>query len=181
MPTSPARSRTTRADLTARSLGHLRRIIHAIHTRSAGIEAATGLTGPQLWALSEVVRAPEGVTLSELARRLALHKANAGRLVDRLVTKRLVRRETPPSDRRVVVVHATAAGRRRAHAAGQGPPQARLLSELEGLGRAELAGIEKALARLVALLGAEEVEGAPLFDQAGRAGRPPARREARRA
>src|SRR5688572_67458 len=109
-------SGSSSADLSTKTLGHLRRIVQAIHTQSVVIEAATGLTGPQLWALREVARAKDGITLGELARRLALHKANAGRLADRLARKRLVTRETPPDDRRVVLVRATATGRKKAQA-----------------------------------------------------------------
>lgn len=170
----PRRGTVDPIQLSVRTLEHLRRIVQAIHSQSVAIEAATGLTGPQFWALREVARARDGLTLGELARRLALHKANAGRLADRLARRRYITRETPPDDRRVVVVRATAAGLKKAEVHVAAPPQAHLLRTLEGLQRDELTRIEGALARLVQLLGAEDAEAGPLFE-------PPPRRRAPRA
>lgn len=130
------------------------------------IESATGLSGPQFWALKEVASAPDGLTLGELAERLALHKANAGRLADRLARRRLVTRTTPADDRRVVRVKVTAKGLERAELPISAPPQAHLLARLESLPPAELRALERSLARLVELLGADGEEPGPLFDDA---------------
>jgi DNA-binding MarR family transcriptional regulator len=144
-------------------LVHLRKVFHALHARSAYVEAALGLTGPQFWALREVARSEGGVTLGQLARRLVLHPANAGRLVERLSGRRLVRRERSATDRRVVIVRATTMGRRLAERLTVVPPQADLLAELERLEPAKIEEIEQAVAQLVLLLGAEEVEPRSLF------------------
>jgi DNA-binding MarR family transcriptional regulator len=176
MPSRLTSPTPTRGAVPARALEHLRRVVQAIHSQSAAIETATGLTGPQFWALREVARVKDGMTLGELARRLALHKANAGRLADRLATKRLITRETPPDDRRVVLVRATAAGLRRSELPVSAPPQADLLARLESLPRGEAEEIERSLARLVELLGVEAGEAPPLFE----AERGPRRRTARR-
>ncbi len=163
-----------RAEVTTLALEHLRRIVQALHEDAVAISDATGLSAPQFWALREVVRAADGLSLSELARRLALHKANAGRLVERLARQRLVRRETPADDRRVVIVRPTAAGVRRCQLLVQAPPQERLRARLERLSAAKRDELVRALERLVELLGAEELEPAPLFEQ------PPARARGRR-
>jgi len=164
MPRRPKGPVASGSSLSSRALEHLRRIVQAIHTQSAAIEAATGLTGPQFWALREVARERDGITLSELARRLALHKANAGRLADRLASKRLLTRETPPTDRRVVLVRVTAAGLRQSELPVSAPPQAHLLSRLEDLPPREQRAIERSLGRLVELLGAGGEEVSPLFE-----------------
>jgi DNA-binding MarR family transcriptional regulator len=164
MPTRRTSPTATRSAVPARALDHLRRVVQAIHSQSVAIEGATGLTGPQFWALREVAAVKDGMTLGELARRLALHKANAGRLADRLATKRLITRETPPDDRRVVLVRATAAGVRRSELPVSAPPQADLLARLASLPAAEARSIERSLARLVELLGVEGGEAPPLFD-----------------
>jgi DNA-binding MarR family transcriptional regulator len=164
-----------RAEVTTLALEHLRRIVQALHEDAVAISEATGLSAPQFWALREVVRADDdGLTLSELARRLALHKANAGRLVERLARQRLVRRETPADDRRVVIVRPTAAGVRRCQLPIPAPPQERLRARLERLSAAKRDELVRALERLVELLGAEALEPAPLFEQ------PPARARGRR-
>lgn len=163
-----------RVVVTAIALEHLRRIVQALHEDAVAIEAATGLTGPQFWALREVVQASDGLTLTQLARRLALHKANAGRLVERLARQRLVRRDTTPDDRRVVIVRATAAGMRRCQLPIPAPPQERLRARLERATAAQRDGIVRALEQLSRFLGADELEPAPMFEQ------PPARTRGRR-
>ncbi len=50
--------------------------------------------------------------MNDLARFLGLTKANASGLVDRLVKKRLIARRQGKDDRRVVIVHLTAKGRK---------------------------------------------------------------------
>src|SRR5687767_1519070 len=120
------------AGAAARTLANVRRIVHAIHAQSTAIESTAGVTGAQLWVLRELARAEQGVlTLSEIAQKLALHRANAGRLVERLADKRLVKRETPAHDRRVVLVRLTKAGEARLRRPVAGPPQADLLARLE--------------------------------------------------
>jgi len=152
------------AEVAALSLTHLRRIYHAIHAQSAAIESSLGITGPQLWALHVVVSVPEGLSLGEIAERLVLHKANAGRLVDRLLGKKLVKVERPEYDRRLVIVRATPRGRRLFARPTPQPAQLELLVQLAKLPRARLDSIEGVLAQLVALLGAEEVEAGTIVD-----------------
>ncbi len=151
-------------DLAARSLTHLRRIYQAIHNTSAAIESRTGITGPQLWALHAVVTAPSGLTLSEVAGRLLLHNANAGRLVDKLVKKKLVTAERPAHDRRFVIVRPTALGRALLKRRSLQPAQLELLVQLSKLKPGRLATIEGALAEIVRLLGAEKVEPGTIVD-----------------
>lgn len=180
MPRRPKAPVTPESSSSSRALEHLRRLVQAIHTQSAAIEGATGLTGPQFWALREVARERAGITLSELARRLALHKANAGRLADRLASKRLLTRETPPSDRRVVIVRATAAGMRQSQLPVSAPPQAHLLARLEDLPPGEQLAIERSLGTLVELLGLAAAEAPPLFEAERALGPSPAGRQRRR-
>lgn len=152
-------------EVAARALAHLRRIVHAIHAQSARIESALGLTGPQLWALREVARSPEGISLGAIAERLALHKATAGRIVERLIARRLVRGGRPAWDRRIFLVVATPRGAKLARRAVANPAQADLLSKLERLDAARLRRLERALAGIVALIGAEDVAPEPLFEE----------------
>lgn len=157
-------------------LANLRRIIHAIHAQSSSIEAAVGITGPQLWALREIDGNVAGLALSELADRLALHRANAGRLVERLLRKKLVECERPASDRRFVLVRITTRGRSLARRRVADPAQAGLLAKLEHLPAKELDAIHVSLRRLVELLGAERVDATPIFEDDGRAPRRTRRR-----
>jgi DNA-binding MarR family transcriptional regulator len=155
-------------ELAAAALTHLRRIIHAIHAQSAAIESAVGLTGPQLWALREIDQSEKGLSLGEVAARLALHPANAGRLVDKLVRKKVVRRERPANDRRYVVVRVTPRGAALASKSPSGPAQADLLARIRSQPVASISRIERVLGELVELLGAGEADAGPLFDESKR-------------
>ncbi len=154
----------TAREIAGDTLGHIRRIIHRIHAQSVAIEASVGVTGPQFWALREVAPEKDGLPVGVLAERLALHKATAGRLVDRLVKKKLVTARRSREDRRVVIVELTAKGRKLASRKAPRPAQADLLVELERLPKAKLARIETTLAELVRLLHAQDEEVRPLFE-----------------
>ena len=145
-------------DVAARSLTHLRRIYHAIHAASSSIESAVGITGPQLWALHAVADAPDGLSLGEIADKLVLHKANAGRLVERLLQKKLVTRERPEHDRRLAIVRATPKGLALLSEPTPKVAQRELLVRLAQLPPAQLRGVERTLAMLVAMLGAGRLE-----------------------
>ncbi|MDE0027554.1 MAG: MarR family transcriptional regulator [Spirochaetaceae bacterium] len=70
-----------------------------------------GITGAQFFTL---VRIPDdGIPLTKLAARSWADPGNASGVVDRLVREGLVERRPADGDRRVVLVHATAAGRQR--------------------------------------------------------------------
>jgi DNA-binding MarR family transcriptional regulator len=85
------------------------RSLIAVATRSLGA-AAEETTIAQYRAL--VVLASRGPQrMAELAAALGVAPSTAGRMCDRLVRKRLVRRQRARADRRAVLVSITAAGR----------------------------------------------------------------------
>lgn len=75
------------------------------------IEARCGVSGAQLWALSELDRRP-GLTISELARTLSIHLSTSSNLLDKLEQQSLVRRERRSKDQRLVRVYVTARGKK---------------------------------------------------------------------
>ena len=74
------------------------------------IESTCGLSGAQLWALSELKAAP-GLTVSGLARALSIHMSTSSNLLDKLEAQELIRRERDSVDQRVVRIYLTSAGR----------------------------------------------------------------------
>ena len=70
----------------------------------------TGMNATQVAALVWLGRSPNGMSQSELANRLGIGKAAAGKLVDTLESGRLVHRERPAADRRIQIVAVTASG-----------------------------------------------------------------------
>jgi DNA-binding MarR family transcriptional regulator len=73
-------------------------------------EFATSLARFDL--LAQLERAPAGLTMGELSRRLMVTGGNVTRLTDQLQADALVVRETLPGDRRAFAVRLTPAGRR---------------------------------------------------------------------
>ncbi len=75
------------------------------------IESHCGVSGAQLWALSELSGAP-GLTVSQLARAMSIHLSTSSNLLDKLEAQDLIRRERGKTDQRVVHIFLTAVGQR---------------------------------------------------------------------
>ncbi len=90
------------------------------------LRATFNLTLPRFDLMAQLERAPEGLTLGELSRRLMVSNGNVTGLVERLAGRGQVERVAHKVDRRVVLVRLTEAGRAefsrmaRAHAAWVG-------------------------------------------------------------
>ncbi|MCA9600669.1 MAG: MarR family transcriptional regulator, partial [Myxococcales bacterium] len=84
---------------------------HALRAQSKQMHRHLGLTGPQRLVLRMVGRGT-GATPSELARLLHLDRSTVTGIVNRLVQRKLIARETHPADRRRAVLRLTAIGAR---------------------------------------------------------------------
>ncbi len=111
------------------------------------LRAAFGLTLPRFDLMAQLERAPEGLTLGELSRRLMVSNGNVTGLVERLAESGQVERVAHPVDRRVVLVRLTGSGRdafarmARAHAGWVG-------ELFEGLSAEEVRTLLRLLLRL---------------------------------
>ena len=121
---------------------------HALEGRVEEALSGVGLSSPKLSVLTQLVEAPEPLSLSELALRQCCVRSNMTQLIDRLESDGLVRRIPDPSDRRAVRAELTEEGRARQ---AQG---AELVREVEAdlLGRFS-AGERALLAELLEGLG----------------------------
>jgi DNA-binding MarR family transcriptional regulator len=70
------------------------------------------VTLPRFDLMAQLDKAPGGMTLGELSRRMMVSNGNVTGLADRLVTLGLLERRSVPNDRRVQRVSLTADGRR---------------------------------------------------------------------
>ncbi len=70
------------------------------------------LSVPHAYALLELLRAPEGLTTTELAAQLSIDRTNVSRLVARMEDAGEVRRRTDAQDARAKTVMLTARGKR---------------------------------------------------------------------
>ncbi len=97
------------ADPTVATFRRLLRTTLSMKRAIGTLFAEAGLTGAQFHTL---VRIPdEGIPLTRLAARSWADPGNASGVVDRLERDGLVERRAAPHDRRMVLVHATPAGR----------------------------------------------------------------------
>ena len=69
------------------------------------------ITLPRFDLLAQLERAPDGIQLGELSRRMMVSNGNVTGLVERLAQEELIDRQVSESDRRAVQVRLTAQGR----------------------------------------------------------------------
>jgi MarR family transcriptional regulator, organic hydroperoxide resistance regulator len=141
--------RSERDALEFRALQDFRTVVGSARQYDAEVRRITGISGSQLWALSEISRAG-GMRVNTLAERLALHQTTASNLVNALAERRLVRRTRDEADQRVVRLFATAEGMRLLLRAPQ-PYTGLLVEALRKLDPADLHSLTRGL---TAMLGA---------------------------
>ena len=112
-----------------------------------GLREEFGITLPRFDLLSQLDRAPEGLTMGELSRRLMVTNGNVTGLIDRLVTEGLVARQPAAHDRRAQMVKLTAAGKQSFDAMIP-KHQDFIAGRLEGLTRTEMAELHRLLGKL---------------------------------
>jgi DNA-binding MarR family transcriptional regulator len=144
------------------TLKALRRILRATDRGSRKLAAATGLTPSQLLVLREV-EARDEVTPGSIAQRLQFSHATITAITDRLVALDLVTRTRSDRDKRQMLLGATPEGRRRLADAPD------MLQEIFAYRFAALPAWEQAMIlagaeRLATILGAEDIDAAPLLD-----------------
>ena len=82
-----------------------------LHSASARMLEHLGVSGPQRLAL-RIVQINRRVTAGQLASAMDLHRSTVSGLVNRLERLGLLVRKSDPSDRRIVFLELTPAGRR---------------------------------------------------------------------
>jgi DNA-binding MarR family transcriptional regulator len=103
--------KSPRASAAMAVLRQFRELFRVSQQHFQRIESHCGVSGAQLWALSEVAAAP-GITVSQLAHTMNIHLSTSSNLLDKLEVQGFVRRERGSADQRTVHVRLTAAGQR---------------------------------------------------------------------
>jgi len=144
------------------TLKALRRVLRATEGGTRRLAAATGLTPSQLLVLREIDAGAE-VTPGLIAQRLQFSHATITAIVDRLVALGLATRSRSAQDKRRVLLEATAKGRR---CLVEAPDmlQETFAARFGALPAWEQAMILAAAERLADLLGAGDMDAAPLLD-----------------
>lgn len=136
-----------------RVLRQFRLVYGAARAHFGEIQACTGISGAQLWALSIIVQTP-GIGVGGVAQAMDLHPSTASNLVRSLVQRQLVSTSRRRADRRAVQLKARAAGVRTLRDAPR--PSAGVLPDaLRQLDRMTLRRLDRGLGALIAALGAD--------------------------
>ncbi len=139
----------------------LRRLFRAIHEYSKAIQKGSGLSGPQVWALT-ILNAQAGLSARELAARMFVHPSTVTGIVNRLVRKGAITRTVDSSDRRGVRLSTTRLGGRILKTTPP-PVQVGLTRALAALPPRRLRDLRTSLFRIACETEADRVK-APFFD-----------------
>lgn len=143
------------------SLIALRRILRATELNARELARATGLTVAQLVVL-EIVAASGEVSPSRIAQEAGVGHATATSLIDKLERRGLVKRTRGSTDRRMVWVNVTDAGKRML-AEVPNPLQRVYSQQFDKLAGWEQAMIVSALERIATMLDAGSIDASPLL------------------
>lgn len=116
------------------------------HVRSA-LREKFDTTLPRFDLMSQLERAPEGLKMNELSRRLMVTGGNVTGITDQLVTEGLVERLSVEGDRRVFLVRLTPQGRAQFDEMAR-EHEAWIVQAFEGLSDKDMAQLHKLLGRV---------------------------------
>lgn len=139
----------------------LRRISRAIDLHSRHLVRTCHLTGPQLVVLTEIIRSAP-MSLGELAKKVTLSNATITGIVDRLETRKLVKRSRGEKDRRRVNISATDTGR---EIMASSPPllQEEFVENIEKLPENDRHRILDSLRLVAQMMGADDLDASPIL------------------
>ena len=140
----------------------LRRILRATELNARSLARATGLTPSQLIILNMVDHLGDA-TPTDLARNASLTLATMTTLVDKLEDRGFITRRRDEADRRRMLIRITKTGKK---TLVQSPDalQQQFQKRFESLADWEQASLIAALERVAALLGAKDIDAAPVLD-----------------
>lgn len=145
---------TAEAQSAVRVLRQFRLVFNTVKTHFQQVEKSVGLGGAQVWALS-VVRERPGIGVNDLARAMDVRQPTASNLVKALVDGDMVEVRKDERDRRAVMLYLRPEGAKVLRRAPR-PFTGVLPQALESLDPATLRRMERDLAVLIKVLGADE-------------------------
>jgi len=143
----------------------LRRLVHALHVASRETERRLGVTGAQLFVLTQL-RATPSLSINALAERTMTHQSTVSVVVRRLVRRKLVKKVRAEDDARRVELTLTAAGIALLKRAPE-VLQVRLAGAIGALAAAERRALAHGLDQLVSELGVGNAPPAMFFETLG--------------
>ena len=150
------------AEVASLTLRALRRVLRATEIGSRQLAAATGLTPSQLLVLREIDMRGS-VTPGAIAHALQFSQATITAIVDRLEAVGFVRRQRSERDKRQFHLSTLPQGKA-ALADAPDPLQMIFMDRFEALSTWEQAMILASVERLAMLMGAQDIDAAPLLN-----------------
>jgi len=143
-------SKRNKDQLSLQVLKKFRIIYGSVRQQFREVEQHCGVTGSQLWILQEVDNTPD-IGVSELAERLSIHQSTCSQLVEKLVTRGLIKKERSKEDQRRVGLCVTEEAKNTLKNA-PGPAEGILPEALQSLSEATLNSLEKSLVEVIGQL-----------------------------
>jgi DNA-binding MarR family transcriptional regulator len=134
-------------------LRRFRVVFNAVKAHFRAVETQAGVSGAQLWALSVIAEQP-GVGVKDLARAMDVHQSTASNLLRALQESGMVDSAREGEDRRAVQLYLTPRGHK-VLAKAPGPFEGILPDALQKLDEKTLERLDRDLAKLIQLLGAD--------------------------
>jgi len=149
-------------DRSDTALVALRRILRATEFNARALARAAGLTPSQIIIL-RTIKSMENVSPGTIAKEASITQATVTALIDKLERRGFVKRTKDSVDRRRVIVSITAEGEGALVLAPDGL-QERFRKRFDKLEPWEQSMVIASLERVATLLGAEEIDAAPVLD-----------------
>jgi DNA-binding MarR family transcriptional regulator len=142
----------------------LRRIMRAIDLQSRKLVRSTGLTGPQLLILKELMQ-ENNSTVTRLAERISLSQATVTDILKRLESRKLITRNRSKKDKRCVEVALTDLARELVE---QAPPllQEKFVERFTGLKTWEKSQLLASLGCIADMMDAKDIDASPVLSLA---------------
>ena len=164
-PGKRAAKRTAKDEEVSAVFLPLRRLVHALHVASRETERRLGVTGAQLFVLTQL-RATPSLSINALAERTMTHQSTVSVVVRRLVRRKLVKKIRAEDDARRVELTLTPAGIALLRRAPE-VLQVRLANAIGALGAADRRSLANGLEHLVSELGVGDAPPAMFFEAVG--------------
>ena len=164
-PEKRAAKRTAKDEEVTAVFHPLRRLVHALHVASRETERRLGVTGAQLFVLTQL-RATPSLSINALAERTMTHQSTVSVVVRRLVRRKLVRKIRAQDDARRVELTLTPAGIALLKRAPE-VLQVRLASAIGALSATQRRSLANGLEHLVSELGVGGAPPAMFFEAVG--------------
>lgn len=127
------------------------------------LRADFDVTLPRFDLMAQLYRAPDGMMMSEVSKRMMVSSGNVTLIVEHLVASGDVERQTSAHDRRAQLIRLTQAGRANFRAMATAH-EGWIAGMFDGLTQKDIAGLMKLLAKTKASLQADLSQRAPLSD-----------------